>query len=209
MQRSRSSCIAFAVSAMIGSLPYCGSLRSARIVWRPSISGIMKSISTRSISGCLLTASTASRPLRAISTFAPFGSSTLVNANTLRTSSSAIRIRRPSNAVSRERAAGVDDHRREAVVVAARHLLEQLEPRAIRQREVEHHAVERPRGQLLECGSGRAGGEDLDVATGEQPRGALAEQRIVLADQHAAQLLGELGLELLDRVDQLLALAWF
>ena len=60
--------------------------------------------------------------------------------------------------------------------------------------------------ELLERRGGRAGGDDLDVVAGEQPRGALAQQRIVLDDQHAAQLLRELGLELLDRLDELLAL---
>ena len=52
----------------------------------------------------LSSASSASRPLRAISSFAPCGSSTCDSAKMLRTSSSTTRIVRPSNTSSRWRA---------------------------------------------------------------------------------------------------------
>jgi hypothetical protein len=70
----------------------------------PSISGIITSISTRS-GFASRTAFSASRPFLAIRTRAPLGSKTLVSANTLRTSSSTMRIERPSKTVSRSRAA--------------------------------------------------------------------------------------------------------
>ena len=51
MHFSRSPFMALAVTAMIGRLLNCGSLRITRIVSRPSISGIMMSIRTMSIVG--------------------------------------------------------------------------------------------------------------------------------------------------------------
>ena len=72
-----------------------GCARISRIAVRPSISGIMMSISTRSMPRSRLRCvSSASRPLRAISTSAPRGSSTLDSAKMLRTSSSTTRMRR-------------------------------------------------------------------------------------------------------------------
>ncbi|KAG0920879.1 hypothetical protein G6F31_020542 [Rhizopus arrhizus] len=69
----------------------------------------MMSISTRSITGwpsarARPSTSSASRPLRAISTRTPVGSRMLDNANTLRTSSSTTSTVRPSSAESRLRA---------------------------------------------------------------------------------------------------------
>jgi hypothetical protein len=90
---------------MIGTLAVAALSRIALMAANPSISGIMMSISTRSISdGAARSRSTASRPLRAISTLAPSGSRTLIRAKTLRTSSSASRIFLPSSTVSRLRA---------------------------------------------------------------------------------------------------------
>ena len=65
--------------------------------------GIITSISTRSISGSLRSVSSPASPFSAYTTSMPCCSSALVRANTLRTSSSTIRIRLPVNSSSPSR----------------------------------------------------------------------------------------------------------
>jgi len=104
----RSSGIAFAVSAMMGSFFQTGRRRISRVAASPSITGIMTSMSTRSTDSDGLfstrsSRSSASRPLRAMSSFAPFGSRMLERAKMFRASSSTTRMLRPSKADSRWR----------------------------------------------------------------------------------------------------------
>ena len=92
MHRSRSPFMALAVTAMIGRFLSAGTLRISRMVSKPSISGIMMSMSTASISDCFCSKSIASRPLPADMTIMPCSSKTVDKAKMLRISSSTIRI---------------------------------------------------------------------------------------------------------------------
>ncbi|MNN70135.1 hypothetical protein D3C81_1859690 [compost metagenome] len=96
--------MALAVTAMIGNLRQRGSLRISTVASKPSISGIITSINTRSMSSTSFNRSIASRPLRPMTTTAPFCSSALVRAKMLRTSSSTSSTLRPSKTRSRLRA---------------------------------------------------------------------------------------------------------
>mmetsp|Transcript_15709 Transcript_15709/g.37108 ORF Transcript_15709/g.37108 Transcript_15709/m.37108 type:complete len:306 (-) Transcript_15709:3367-4284(-) len=99
LNASTSHCNAFPVSPTINSLPGSepGSLRIASTAWKPSMTGISLSMSTKSNGAvAALTLSTASRPLEATSTTAPsFVSNLPVILHTIETSSTSS-TRRPA-----------------------------------------------------------------------------------------------------------------
>jgi hypothetical protein len=108
--------------------------------------------------------------------------------------------------IASQRAARVNDHGRKGVLLLLGHLLQQLQPGAVGQRQVEHHAVEGGRAQLLQRLGGAAHGHGLNIVAGQQPASAVAVHIVILHDQHAPQLLREFPLQPLQRFHQLLAL---
>ena len=111
--------------------------------------------------------------------------------------------------VARQRSAGVDDDGREGHVVLPGHRFEQLEAAQVRQVQIQDHAVEGRRLQLLERLAGVLHVRNLDVRAFEQLANALALPVVVFNDEHAPEALRELRFELLKRGDQLFPLDGF
>ncbi|MNS74496.1 hypothetical protein D3C72_1079740 [compost metagenome] len=84
-----------------------------------------------------------------------------------------------------EGTAGVDDDRREADVIVARHVLKQVVATAVGQVQVHHHAVEGDRAQLFHrCGK-RADSGDLQLIAAQQQLQVAAQVVVVFHDQQA------------------------
>ncbi len=97
--------------------------------------------------------------------------------------------------IAGEVAAGVDDDRRERADVLAGHALEQLVTVHVRQLEVDDHAVEHRRAQVLERLFAELDRGDFHVLVLDQLRHARTLQRVVLDQQDAFDLLHQLGLQ--------------
>ena len=108
-----------------------------------------------------------------------------------------------------ERTAGVDDHGRERKGFARRHFVEQVVARHVRQREIEHHAVESALPESLQrLGAGRDR-DDVYVLGLQKLNDALPLNRDVLDDEHVPEFLFESLLDLPNRLNQLLSLDGF
>ncbi len=108
--------------------------------------------------------------------------------------------------IGRQVPARIDDDRREAVAGVAAESLQKGEARGVRQRQVQHHAVEGLGLELLQTLCGGADADRFDVAGTQQAADCVALDQIVLHDQDAPDGAGQLFFQVAQDLGEVLAL---